>query len=840
MQIPSYQSAVGLTCSNQSRPDMSKHEIGFNEESAYSVYDSAGRYASVKRRAQMRPTASKRYEYPPKRRNAPLPQALVEDDDDEDGDAFDDIESAASLQASPEVTPPYSMPLKFSKHADHVDVSYMPHIDDSRPPSCETSPSDALFEPRTYRAARRLLGSSGTSDSASQRFDRKADETKLRAEQPLQQSASLYSLDGSSRRVFDDTSGLRTDRASVVLSKTQNPIVAVRPRRACSVDSRPSTDTDSASVRVRRSSSYPALNNTGASHQFYWSQEAINSGSCRRRRGVDEVPSEASASSGSMVEHLDSDRNREFSDTVNELDFSNRSVSSRRIRRLRRVAHVPVLTGNQDNLSRIYRGKANLKFRNSSVLKKSMRLRAEVRPQLTASPDSVLTEDYSGHDDVDDMDTEYYDDDLFDMADAEHSTKSSRTQSNKPLTARCSARCSPGSFTRTGFPTASMRQQHALKAENARLRRKLSDLMRQRGDLRAANEILLQQNARLRHSSKRVSAVARMAESATKIIEAHNKSQLVQSAPQTLSAPVYRTSGTVAVVAAQQQQTNTPPLGGVYVSSPTASNSQQAPHAVAALSGPNSLFPSAVVASAVPGTAIALPSHQPLTTVQIQSSSETMVPTSVSTQTPMIHQHNESLTPQPSLTSFYQHPLGHPLGTLSASIASVAHTNLAPVSSAIQVCHYPAPSGGTMYPSVPHAAAATPGMVPVGTPNAVTLVLGQAPPAAYAPIGPQGPPGLHLTSNLKTESASVGSVSQLSYPFPGPSAVLTPVPQCPPTCSLASPDVLGNSASLSLASAPSNNLIETNSGTPPQAPDYSPHSVTNRNVTRREKRSKVH
>ncbi|TPP59297.1 Zinc finger CCCH domain-containing protein 10 [Fasciola gigantica] len=826
IQIPPYSSTLELNCGGQSGSEVTDHEMAYSQDPTYSVFENPNRYMSANRRVQIRSGDGKLYGYSLKRRNSSLHQALVEDDDDEDGYVFDDAESSVSLQASPEGTPPYTVPLKFPKRTEHVQVSYVSHVDNCRPPSCETSPSNAFYDSRLCRASRRVMKlSSATTPDITERFERKADGTKLRTEQLQKQCALLHPLNSSSRCFFDETYGIRRDRILTTISKTSIVAGTLRSRRAHSADSRPSVNSSAATIHWCRSTSYPVLSTTTNPSQLSWSEETIDSSSYRRCQDEAYVPSEASISSDSVAEHLESKRTRESHDNVDALEHSNHCITSNRLRRLRRITHLPLHSVNHEKLTRMYRGNENLNFRNS-VQRKSMRLHTTVRPQLTASPDSVLTEEYSGHDDVDDIDTEYYDEDLFDISDTGHSTRSSRTPSGKPATTRCGVRCAPGAFTRTSFSTASMRQQHALKAENARLRRKLSDLMRQRGDLRAANEILLQQNARLRHSSKRVSAVARMAESATKIIEAHNKSQLVQPAPQTLPTPVYRASGTVAVVATPQQQTNTPALSGVYVSSPTASNSQQTPHAVA------------VVASAVPGTAIALPPHQPLTTVQIQPSSETIVTTPVSTQTPIGHQHNESLSHQGNITNFYQHGLGHPLGTLSASIASVAHQNLAPVSSAIQVCHYPAPSGGTIYSNVPHATAAAPGIVPVGAPNAVTLVLGQPPPTAYATIGTQGP-SLHLTSSLKADPSSVGSVSRLSYPFPSPSAVLASVPQCPSNCSLASPDMLGNSTNISLAAISSSNVMENSTPTPPQAPDYSPHSLASRSAARFENRSQV-
>ncbi|VDP64747.1 unnamed protein product [Schistosoma curassoni] len=257
------------------------------------------------------------------------------------------------------------------------------------------------------------------------------------------------------------------------------------------------------------------------------------------------------------------------------------------------------------------------------------------RPLSNVSPTSILSEEYGGRDEGDDpdyVDPDYDDEDLYELSVPRTSIKRSSHGITKYSTKRKRSLYSSASTSNVHLAPPSIKQQYALRVENARLRRKLIDLMRQRGDLRAANEMLLEQNARLRQSSKRVSAVARMAESATKIIEAHNKSQLVQSnsfpsnsgsCQSTVPFSIAQAAAAAAVVAAAaQNQTNAPNLTGVYVSSPTASINQQYSPTINGLSGVSSnlhsLFPQIPSANT---TGIAIPSNQALTAVQIQASS---------------------------------------------------------------------------------------------------------------------------------------------------------------------------------------------------------------------------
>ncbi|VEL22185.1 unnamed protein product, partial [Protopolystoma xenopodis] len=63
------------------------------------------------------------------------------------------------------------------------------------------------------------------------------------------------------------------------------------------------------------------------------------------------------------------------------------------------------------------------------------------------------------------------------------------------------------------------------RREIASLRRRLDEAVRREVDLQAANEVLVRQNVRLRHTTEHAAAVARVAESAAAIVEAHHQQQ---------------------------------------------------------------------------------------------------------------------------------------------------------------------------------------------------------------------------------------------------------------------------------------------------------------------------
>ncbi|TGZ67936.1 hypothetical protein CRM22_004516 [Opisthorchis felineus] len=745
----------------QPRITLQPKEFSDAEDSEYSIAcDDADRYTQLKRILKGRSAASM-YGYVRLRRNS-----LEVDEDEEDPDAFeDDVATAMSIALSPEVTPPYGIPMKRKKH-HHRDSMYTNQTDDSHPESEYTSPSDT-FDGEHYHNSRQN------------------NESHIQTEYKLKSSINCLNhtrgglINVPISTVTSDVPCIpETASPSTGAINTSN-FSPLRPQR-CRSQSITISSSGLLPTSLRRAHSAPSLRSGLISIQL-------------------NIPSDASRARSTIQSSITSGIAKNTREIAPSL--SSPSANESHPLNLKTVhvprsfkPHLPVsrLAYDRKPHPRSPHIKPGILSRSAKSTKKLVvQQRSETRSQATASPDSIMTEDLSGHDDIDDpefIDTEDYDDELFDLRSRNPSLK-------RPAPLGRNRWRIPG---RLPTCSASMRQHHALRAENARLRRKLSELMRQRGDLRAANEILLEQNARLRHSSKRVSAVARMAESATKIIEAHNKSQLSQPAHQPLTPSVFpsvdpqmsqltnRFSLTHAAAAAaaaavaqqEQQHPTTPTIHGVYVSSPTTSTTQQVSQAVTALGGHHPIFPSAMVTGSVPGAIALSNSHQSLAAVQIRASTDSLVPTSVAPQN-MVQQQSMDGQQHP-VSSFYQHHL-HPMGSLPGSITNITpHSNLAPASSAIQVCHYPIRSSGTVFPSLHQATAVTPSIVPIGASSAVTLLVGQAP-TAYAPVGSSlSTAALHLSNTAKTEPThvNVAPVPQLSYMYQGPSGTFGSSNQC--------------------------------------------------------------
>ncbi|GAA57283.1 zinc finger CCCH domain-containing protein 10 [Clonorchis sinensis] len=747
----------------QPRITLQPKEFSDAEDSEYSIAcDDADRYTQLKRILKGRSAASM-YGYVRLRRNS-----LEVDEDEEDPDAFeDDVATAMSMALSPEVTPPYGIPMKRKKH-HHRDSMYTNQTDDSHPGSEYTSPSDT-FDGEHYHNSRQN------------------NESHIQTEHKLKSSINCLnhtrgglvnvpiSTITSDVPCIPETASLSTE------ATTTSNFSPLRPQR-CRSQSITISSNGVLPASLRRAHSAPSLRSglisiqpnitSDASRARPTIQSSIISGIAKNTREI--APSLSSPSA-----------NESHPLNLRTVHAPRSSLKP----------HLPVsrLAYDRKPHLRSPHIKPGILSRSAKSTKKLVvQQRSETRSQATASPDSIMTEDLSGHDDIDDpefIDTEDYDDELFDLRSRNPSLK-------RPAPLGRNRWRIPG---RLPTCSASMRQHHALRAENARLRRKLSELMRQRGDLRAANEILLEQNARLRHSSKRVSAVARMAESATKIIEAHSKSQLSQPAHQPLTPSVFPSvdpqmsqltnrfslthaaaAAAAAAVAQQEQHSTAPTIHGVYVSSPTTSTTQQASQAVTALGGHHPIFPSAMVTGSVPGAIALSNSHQSLAAVQIRASTDSLVPTSVAPQPQNMVQQQSMDGQQHPVSSFYQHHL-HPMGSLPGSITNITpHSNLAPASSAIQVCHYPIRSSGTVFPSLHQATAVTPSIVPIGASSAVTLLVGQAP-TAYAPVGSSlSTAALHLSNTAKTEPTpvNVAPVPQLSYMYQGPSGTFGSGNQC--------------------------------------------------------------
>ncbi|KAF5394705.1 hypothetical protein PHET_10522 [Paragonimus heterotremus] len=799
-RLQTYPDCIDLPYSSQSRLNLPPKDAYDAEDSEYSVACDTDRYVPPKRRMKIRAVTSKRYGYVRLRRDA-LRGTLEDDEDEEEPDVYED-----DITLSPEVTPPYGIPAKQKRHSGQLSIMYNQNTDDSRPASCDTSPSETL-ETEPYSISRRSEAISTPCSSATFHSSECVHDLAVPCSRPrVRIPRDLFSFDQKdvvcSTSVQTSTSTIGRAQKPVSSVNIIPPVASVssgiicptsrlasfprRSRSACSLSTfcrKPATPL--------RSKSLPPL---ACIHNF--PSVDLHTKSTQPESAIQcDIPKSSASSTLSVQQYPYVNTSQVIparSESVERVPLKGCSESYRK--RYRRP--VPLVLSSSRRMLKMRRSKEmSMLARGTNKIDSLVgKRRDQDRTPATASPDSVVNEDYSGHDDADDpeyVDTEDYDDDLFDLGTSETSIKRSRSlraACSKPGKRKVSDLFASGGFSNFTYSSVSMRHQHALKAENVRLRRKLSDLMRQRGDLRAANEILLEQNARLRHSSKRVSAVARMAASATKIIEAHNKSQFAQPA---LSAPVFPSSSihvtqsgnpfsltqaAAAVVAAAQQQSNTPALHGVYVSSPTASITQPAPQAVAALAGgAHALFPSAVMAGAIPGT-ITLSSHQPLTTVQIQGSVDSLVPTPISTQSPAMIGQQSLASQQNTVRNFYHSQL-HPIGSLPVSIANLApRPNLATASSTIQVCHYPIPSSAAVFPTLPHSTAVSPSIMPIGTPNAVTLLVGpQPPPTAYTSVGshPRLPSTLHLQGNLegKHTSINVSPVSQFpSYVYQGSSS----------------------------------------------------------------------
>ncbi|CAH8527529.1 unnamed protein product [Schistosoma curassoni] len=517
----------------------------------------------------------------------------VDDNEDDDPDVYedDDIESTALMSPSPEVTPPYNLPTKLSKREGLLSLSYSRQVDDSsRPPSCETSPDPwrstvrKVVLSRTTGKGDCLESHSSQSLSTQQFLDNQSSEHHM---------GSCYVANTNPHPESSNTN---------LTGSCSYPI-----RRSVSTGALPIKTSCKIVVKVR-SKSFPALSSSH-SHSKDEKRAVFTSSSCSHRYNSAENFSVCPTMSGTSTlcysKKSDSAINKFQSSRYRNREFGKR--------KFRRTIH-RYFTQHPNNRRFIIQS---------------------TRPLSNVSPTSILSEEYGGRDEGDDpdyVDPDYDDEDLYELSVPRTSIKRSSHGITKYSTKRKRSLYSSASTSNVHLAPPSIKQQYALRVENARLRRKLIDLMRQRGDLRAANEMLLEQNARLRQSSKRVSAVARMAESATKIIEAHNKSQLVQSnsfpsnsgsCQSTVPFSIAQAAAAAAVVAAAaQNQTNAPNLTGVYVSSPTASINQQYSPTINGLSGVSSnlhsLFPQIPSANT---TGIAIPSNQALTAVQIQASS---------------------------------------------------------------------------------------------------------------------------------------------------------------------------------------------------------------------------
>ncbi|CAH8515426.1 unnamed protein product [Schistosoma intercalatum] len=517
----------------------------------------------------------------------------VDDNEDDDPDVYedDDIESTALMSPSPEVTPPYNLPTKLSKREGLLSLSYSRQVDDSsRPPSCETSPDPWRSTVRKVVLSR-TTGKGDCLESHSSQ--------SLSTQQFLDNQSSEHHM--GSCYVANTNPHPESSNANLTGSCSY-PI-----RRSVSTGALPIKTSCKIVVKVR-SKSFPALSSSH-SHSKDEKRAVFTSSSCSHRYNSAENFSVCPTMSGTSTlcysKKSDSAINKFQSSRYRNREFGKR--------KFRRTIH-RYFTQHPNNRRFIIQS---------------------TRPLSNVSPTSILSEEYGGRDEGDDpdyVDPDYDDEDLYELSVPRTSIKRSSHGITKYSTKRKRSLYSSASTSNVHLAPPSIKQQYALRVENARLRRKLIDLMRQRGDLRAANEMLLEQNARLRQSSKRVSAVARMAESATKIIEAHNKSQLVQSnsfpsnsgsCQSTVPFSIAQAAAAAAVVAAAaQNQTNAPNLTGVYVSSPTASINQQCSPTINGLSGVSSnlhsLFPQIPSANT---TGIAIPSNQALTAVQIQASS---------------------------------------------------------------------------------------------------------------------------------------------------------------------------------------------------------------------------
>ncbi|KAH8861546.1 Zinc finger CCCH domain-containing protein 10 [Schistosoma japonicum] len=629
-----------------------------------------------------------------------LTRSSVDDYEDDDPDVYedDDIESTALMSPSPEVTPPYNPPAKLSKRKGLLSLSYSRQVEDSRPASCETSPDPWVSTSHKIVMSRTTNKSDCLENHPSQSLS------------TLQFSNYQSSEHGKGSFCVANS----TPHPELLSTNSTGSYYYYPIRRSLSTGVLP-LKTSCKIIPKKRSKSFPVLNSFH-SHLKEEKQVFLVSSNSSRRHNITESFSIRPAMSGtstSLCCSKDGSMNKFLSSRYRNRIFVRK--------RFRRITH---------RYSAQHPNNRRFLMRNT-------------RPLSNVSPTSILSEEYSGRDEGDDPDfvDPDYDDDLYELPVPQTSSKRSPHGIPKYSTKR--KRSVYSSTSNLHIAPPSIKQQYALRIENARLRRKLIDLMRQRGDLRAANEMLLEQNARLRQSSKRVSAVARMAESATKIIEAHNKSQLAQSsgfssssggASQSTVPFSIAQAAAVVVAAAAQNQTNAPNLTGVYVSSPTASiNQQHSPtiNTLGGVSGGNSslhtLFPQIPPANA---TGIAIPSNQALTAVQIQAPPGALAAPPPQA-TALIH-HQQTLDPQQSgISNYYQHQMNRPLETASIANASVSPTiqNISQPSSTFQVCHYPVVSIASVFPKLSQdVSAENPKLVSVGAPNTVTLLLGQSTP----------------------------------------------------------------------------------------------------------------
>ncbi|CAI2727497.1 unnamed protein product [Schistosoma spindalis] len=549
----------------------------------------------------------------------------VDDNEDDDPDVYedDDIESTALMSPSPEVTPPYNLPTKLSKREGLLSLSYSRQVDDSsRPPSCETSPDPWRSTVRKVVLSR-TTGKSDCLESHSSQ--------SLSTQQFLENQSSEHGM-GSCYVANNNP-----HPESLNTNPTGSGFYPIR--RSVSTGALPIKTSCKIVVKVR-SKSFPALSSSH-SHSKDEKRVVFTSSNCSHRYNSAENFSVCPTMSGTSTSLCYSKKSDSAINKFQSSRYRNREFGKRKFRR---TVH-RYFTQHPNNRRFIIQS---------------------TRPLSNVSPTSILSEEYGGRDEGDDpdyVDPDYDDEDLYELSVPRTSIKRSSHGITKYSTKRKRSLYSSASTSNVHLAPPSIKQQYALRVENARLRRKLIDLMRQRGDLRAANEMLLEQNARLRQSSKRVSAVARMAESATKIIEAHNKSQLVQSnsfpsnsgsCQSTVPFSIAQAAAAAAVVAAAaQNQTNAPNLTGVYVSSPTASINQQYSPTINGLSGGSSnlhsLFPQIPAANT---TGIAIPSNQALNAVQIQASSGALATPPQATAL----LHPQTLDPQQTdLSNYCQH-----------------------------------------------------------------------------------------------------------------------------------------------------------------------------------------
>uniref|UniRef100_A0A5K4FBZ0 C3H1-type domain-containing protein n=1 Tax=Schistosoma mansoni TaxID=6183 RepID=A0A5K4FBZ0_SCHMA len=617
------------TCSSSSHNDFASPSSYEMDSQIYSLaHDGSNRYTKKRHKTKRLTTVDCRYPgYSSLHRHhhATGLSTSVDDNEDDDPDVYedDDIESTALMSPSPEVTPPYNLPTKLSKREGLLSLSYSHQVDDSsRPPSCETSPDPWRSTVRKVVLSRTI----GKSDCL--------------------ESHSSQSL--NTQQFLDNQSSEHGMGSCYVANTNPHPeSLSTNPTGSCFYPIRRSVSTGALPIKTSRkivvkvrSKSFPALS-PSHSHSKDEKRTVFTSSSCSHRYNSAENFSVCPTMSGTSTSLCYSKKSDSSKNKFQSSRYRNREFGKRKFRR---------------TIHRYFPQHPN----NRRFIIQS------TRPLSNVSPTSILSEEYGGRDEGDDpdyVDPDYDDEDLYELSVPRTSIKRSSHGITKYSTKRKRSLYSSASTSNVHLAPPSIKQQYALRLENARLRRKLIDLMRQRGDLRAANEMLLEQNARLRQSSKRASAVARMAESATKIIEAHNKSQLVQSnsfpsnsgsCQSTVPFSIAQAAAAV-VAAAAQNQTNTPNLTGVYVSSPTASINQQYSPSINSLNGGSSnlhsLFPQIPSANT---TGMAVPSNQALTAVQMQASSGAL--TTPPQATALIHP--QTLDPQQTeISNYCQHQI---------------------------------------------------------------------------------------------------------------------------------------------------------------------------------------